>query len=166
MYTKQNVMENQNSTKSNNYTKFVLMLVCSFVAMYFTMYLNTYEIDHVYFSLTRFYMACLGISVMAVIMWVFMRKMYQNRKKNLAILLGSLSLFMIAFGLVRVQSPIIGDILYMKGMIPHHSIAILTSKRADIKDPEVKKLAEGIIEAQEKEIAQMKEYIKRLEAVK
>ncbi len=66
-------------------------------------------------------------------------------------------------GLVRAQSPIIGDVLWMKAMIPHHSIAILTSERADIKDPEVKKLAEDIIEAQRKEIEEMKAMIKRLE---
>ena len=151
-------------TQKGNYTKFIWMLVTSFVAMYVVMYLNTYTIDHVYFSLTRFYMSCLGISVMAIIMWLFMRKMYQNKKKNLAILIGSGLLFISAFALVRVQSPIIGDILWMKGMIPHHSIAILTSKRADIKDPEVKKLAEDIIKAQEKEIEEMKVMIERLES--
>ncbi len=160
-------MEHSNQhTGKGNYTKFILMLAASFIAMYITMYFNTYEIDHVYFSLTRFYMACLGIACMAAIMWFFMRKMYQNKKKNIAVLLGSLVLFISAFGLVRAQSPIIGDILYMKAMIPHHSIAILTSKRADIKDPEVRKLADEIIEAQEKEIAEMKQYIKRLEAEK
>lgn len=153
----------QTHTKSNNYTKFILMLSASFVAMYITMYLNTYELDHVYFSMTRFYMTCLGISAMAVIMFFFMRKMYQDKKKNIAILLGSLILFAGALGLVRAQSPIIGDVLYMKGMIPHHSIAILTSERADIKDPEVRKLADGIIEAQKKEILEMKAMIKRLE---
>ena len=160
-------MEHSNQhTGKGNYTKLILMLAASFIAMYITMYFNTYEIDHVYFSLTRFYMACLGIACMAAIMWFFMRKMYQNKKKNIAVLLGSLVLFISAFGLVRAQSPIIGDILYMKAMIPHHSIAILTSKRADIKDPEVRKLADEIIEAQEKEIAEMKQYIKRLEAEK
>ncbi|MAY21212.1 DUF305 domain-containing protein [Winogradskyella sp.] len=153
-------MEN---SKKNNYTKFVLMLAASFVAMYITMYLNSYEIDHVYFSLTRFYMSCLGIAAMAIIMFVAMRNMYQNRKKNIAIVLGSIILFAGAYGLVRAQAPIIGDVLYMKAMIPHHSIAILTSKRADIQDPEVKKLAEDIIKAQEKEIAEMKAMIKRLE---
>jgi cytochrome bd-type quinol oxidase subunit 2 len=161
-------MKSENNSHSmkgkNNYTKFVLMLAASFVAMYITMYMNTYEWDHVYFSLTRFYMACLGIAAMAVIMWFFMRKMYQNKKKNIAILLGSLVLFVGALGLVRAQSPTIGDILYMKAMIPHHSIAILTSKRAAIKDPEVRKLADEIIKAQEKEIAEMKAYIKRLES--
>ena len=151
-------------SKSNNYTKFILMLAASFIAMYITMYLNTYEIDHVYFSLTRFFMICLGISTMAVIMWFAMRKMYQNKKKNIAILLGSVILFVGALGLVRAQSPIIGDVLWLKAMIPHHSIAILTSSRADIKDPEVRKLADDIIEAQEREIAEMKEMIKRLES--
>ena len=157
-------MENSNQhSKSNNYTKFILMLAASFIAMYITMYLNTYEIDHVYFSLTRFFMICLGISTMAVIMWFAMRKMYQNKKKNIAILFGSVILFVGALGLVRAQSPIIGDVLWLKAMIPHHSIAILTSSRADIKDPEVRKLADDIIEAQEREIAEMKEMIKRLE---
>lgn len=154
----------ENSKHNNNYKTFFLMLACSFVAMYITMYFNTYAIDHVYFSLTRFYMACLGIAAMAVIMWFFMRKMYQNKKKNIVILLGSFVLFVSALGLVRSQRPIIGDILYMKAMIPHHSIAILTSKRADIKDPEVRKLADDIIKAQEKEIVEMEAFIKRLES--
>lgn len=150
-------------SKSNVYTKFVLMLAASFVAMYITMYLNTYELDHVYFSMTRFYMVCLGISTMALIMFFFMRKMYQNKQKNLGIIVGSIGLFFAALGLVRTQSPIVGDVLWMKGMIPHHSIAILTSERADIIDPEVKKLAESIISAQRKEIEEMKTMIKRLE---
>ena len=146
-----------------NYTKFFLMLGASFIAMYITMYLNTYSIDHVYFSLTRFYMTCLGISAMAVIMLLFMLKMYKDKKKNMGIFIGSFLLFVSALGLVRTQAPIIGDILWMKAMIPHHSIAILTSGRADIKDPEVKKLAEDIIKAQKKEIEEMKTMIKRLQ---
>jgi peptidoglycan/LPS O-acetylase OafA/YrhL len=155
-------MENNKKSKGKPYTIFVLMLAASFVAMYITMYLNTYTIDHVYFSLTRFYMTCLGISAMAVIMFYFMKNMYANRKKNAAIILGSILLFSSALFLVRAQKPI-GDVLWMRAMIPHHSIAILTSERADIKDPEVKKLANDIIEAQRKEIKQMKEMINRLE---
>ena len=77
-------MENsKDNHKKGSYKTFFLMLACSFVAMYITMYLNTYAIDHVYFSLTRFYMTCLGISTMAVIMWFFMRNMYNNKKKIL-----------------------------------------------------------------------------------
>lgn len=149
--------------KGGNYGKFFWMLGLSFVAMYVTMYFHTYEFDHVYFSLTRLYMACLGIAAMAVIMLSFMLNMYKNKKKNIGIYVGSAVLFFAALGLVRAQGPIIGDVLYMKAMIPHHSIAILTSKRADIKDPETKKLAKEIIEAQEREIAQMKKIIYRLE---
>ena len=157
-------MENSNEhKKKNQYTKFVGMLAASFVAMYITMYLNTYEWDHVWFSLTRFYMVCLGIAAMAIIMFVAMRGMYQNKKKNIAIVLGSIVLFVGALGLVRDQKSTVGDVLWMKAMIPHHSIAILTSERADIQDPEVKKLAEEIIEAQRKEIEEMKQMIERLE---
>tara|TARA_B110001452_G_C15181060_1_gene410232 strand:- start:884 stop:1216 length:333 start_codon:yes stop_codon:yes gene_type:complete len=109
-------------------------------------------------------MSCLGIAAMAIIMFVAMRNMYQNKKKNLAIVLGSIVLFVGELGLVRDQKSTVGDVLWMKAMIPHHSIAILTSERADIQDPEVKQLAEDIIEAQRKEIAEMKEMIERLES--
>ena len=154
---------NNDNKGMSNYTKFFLMLGSSFVAMYITMYLNTYEFDHVWFSLTRFYMVCLGIAAMALIMFFFMMNMYKNKRKNIGIVLGSIVLFLGALGLVRDQKSTVGDVLWMKGMIPHHSIAILTSERADIKDPEVKQLAEDIIKAQKKEIEEMKAMIKRLE---
>jgi len=64
---------------------------------------------------------------------------------------------------VRSQETV-DDVSYMKAMIPHHSIAIMTSERAHIKDPEVRKLADGIIDAQVREIAQMKQMIARLQA--
>ena len=81
----------------------------------------------------------------------------------MGIVIGSIALFAIALGLVRDQKSTVGDVLWMKAMIPHHSIAILTSERADIKDPEVKKLAEDIIKAQKKEIEEMKVMINRLQ---
>ena len=109
-------------------------------------------------------MSCLGIAAMAVIMLSLMLKMYTNRKKNMTIYIGSLLLFVSALVLVRAQKPIVGDVLWMKAMIPHHSIAILTSERAAIEDPEVKKLADDIIKAQRKEIGEMKAMIKRLES--
>lgn len=146
----------------NTYSTFFLMLACSFIAMYVTMYFHTYAWDHVYFSWTRLYMTFLGISAMAVIMLFFMRHMYTHKKLNFAIYAGS-ALTMILFTfLVRTQTPI-GDKAWMEAMIPHHSIAILTSKRAEIQDPEVKALAKQIIEAQEKEIDEMKKMLARLE---
>jgi formate-dependent nitrite reductase membrane component NrfD len=78
--------------------------------MYITKYLNTFQFDHVYFSMIRFYMCCLGISAMAVIMILFMRKMYQNKGKNMAILVGSFLFIVSALFLVQAQEPI-GDVL-------------------------------------------------------
>ena len=147
----------------SNYTIFLLMLISSGIGMYITMYLNTYEIDHVYFSWTRMYMTLLGVSTMAVIMFLFMRKMYKDRSRNIAIIVGSVVVFITSLLLVRNQEPI-EDVRWMKAMIPHHSIAILTSERAEISDPEVKKLAGEIIEAQRKEIEEMKKMIERLES--
>ena len=108
------------------------------------------------------YMTLIGIGGMAIIMFLFMRKMYKNKTKNAVIVLGSILLMTVSTVLVRKQIPI-DDVKWLRAMIPHHSIAILTSKNADINDPEVKKLAENIIEAQEKEILEMKAMIKRLE---
>lgn len=144
------------------YTKYFTMLATSFIAMYIVMYFHTYEMGHVFFSMTRLYMTILMICPMALIMLGFMHKMYENKKWNTAIVAAFSLVFITAFMLVRSQT-FIGDVHYLKGMIPHHSIAILTSKRADITDPEVRKLADEIIKAQEEEIAQMKEILERME---
>lgn len=130
--------------------------------MYITMYFNTYEMSHVFYSWTRMYMTLIGLGGMAIIMFLFMKDMYKNKMKNTLIVIGSLLMMTLATLLVRTQVPI-DDLKWMKAMIPHHSIAILTSGRADIKDPEVKKLAEDIIETQKREIAEMKKMIERLE---
>ncbi len=150
---------------TNPYPKFFFMMALSFVVMYVVMYLNTYELDHVYFSLTRFYMTCLMIASMAILMLLFMLKMYKDKKTNISIIVGSLILFFGSLFLVRSQKTV-DDLLWMRAMIPHHSIAILTSERANIKDPEVRKLADDIIKAQKKEIEEMKAMIKRLENAK
>lgn len=141
------------------------MLICSAISMYITMYFNTYELSHVFFSWTRMYMTFIGIGGMAIIMFLFMRKMYTDKIKNIAIILGSVVLMIASTFLVRQQIPI-DDVKWMRAMIPHHSIAILTSNKAELKDPEVKKLAEEIIKAQEREIAEMKKMIERLEKEK
>ncbi len=143
------------------YSRFFLMLGTSLVAMYIVMYLNVYEWDHVYFSLTRVYMALLMLVPMTLIMMGFMWSMYPNKQRNALIMGGSLVLFVVATIMVRSQT-FVGDTLWMKAMIPHHSIAIMVSKRADIKDPEVRKLADDIIEAQEREIKQMQQMLARL----
>lgn len=145
-----------------SYARFAAMIAVSTVVMYGLMFLNTYAVDHVEFSQTRLWMALLMGAVMAVIMIGFMWSMYKNPQANLAIVIGSGLVFAAALWLVRSQSTV-GDIAYLKAMIPHHSIAIMTSERAHIKDPEVRRLADGIIDAQVREIEEMKQDIARLE---
>jgi hypothetical protein len=145
------------------YARFAAMIATSTVVMYGLMYLNTYELDHVVFSETRVYMALLMGATMAVVMLLFMWSMHENRKANAAILVGSALVFGLCLWLVRSQATI-EDVSWMKAMIPHHSVAILTSERANISDPRARKLADQIIEAQRKEIDEMKALIAELEA--
>ena len=107
-------------------------------------------------------MALIMGSVMAIVMLLFMWPMYKNKKANSIILAGSAVVFALSLWLVRSQV-LIEDEGWMKAMIPHHSIAILTSERADISDPEVRELADTIIKTQREEIAKMKELIEKLE---
>jgi uncharacterized protein (DUF305 family) len=145
------------------YIKFIVMILTSTAFMYAATYLNSYSLDHVFWSETRFYMSLVMGSIMAVVMLLFMRHMYQNKSLNLCVLAGSLLLFSASLYLVRSQVTV-GDVSYMKAMIPHHSIAILTSERAKITDPRVRKLADEIIEAQKREISEMKNLIQDLES--
>ncbi len=147
----------------NNYGRFSVMIATSTIVMLGLMYLNTFQLDHVYFSETRAYMALVMGAAMAVIMLLFMKKMYADRRMNIGILALSVVVFAGALWLVRSQETV-EDVSYMKAMIPHHSIAILTSGRAHISDPRVRKLADGIIETQKREIAQMKALISELES--
>ena len=147
---------------NNSYARFAAMIATSTVVMYGLMYLNTYQLDHIFFSETRLYMALIMGATMAVIMLAFMLGMYQNRRVNAGIFMGSALLFVIALWLVRSQATV-GDVAYMRAMIPHHSIAILTSENANISDPRVRDLADAIIETQRTEIAEMKRLIADLE---
>lgn len=144
------------------YAKFGAMIATSTVLMLGVMYLNTYEPGHVFFSETRLYMGLVMAATMAVVMLVFMRHMYTNRRMNVAIVGGSVVLFALALWLVRSQATV-DDVSYMKAMIPHHSIALLTSERARITDERVRKLADQIIESQRREIEEMKALIDDLE---
>lgn len=146
-----------------SYKRFGAMIFTSTVVMFMLMYLNTYALDHVYFSQTRAWMALLMGAVMAVIMLAFMLKMYENKRVNTAIFLSSLIAFTLSLWLVRSQQTV-DDVSWMKAMIPHHSIAILTSERAHISDPRVRKLADGIIATQRREIAEMKQLIQDIES--
>ncbi|WP_422008058.1 DUF305 domain-containing protein [Pyruvatibacter mobilis] len=143
---------------SAKYGRFFAMIGTSTLVMFVLMYLNTYSVDHIFFSETRAFMALYMGGAMAVVMLAFMLNMYGDFKTNLAIFLGGILLFSLGVYLVRSQATI-GDEAWMKAMIPHHSIAILTSERANLTDPRVKALAGEIIKAQKIEIEEMKALI-------
>lgn len=143
-----------NYNKRSSYLRFGAMIITSMIVMYGVMYLNTYELADVRWSETRVFMTFLMGATMAVIMLSYMQGMYSDSRTNIAIYIGSVIVFLIALFLVRSQSTV-GDASYMSAMIPHHSIAILTSERAQIEDVRVRELADQIIESQRREIAEM-----------
>lgn len=119
-----------------SYWRFAAMIATSTLVMFGLMFIHTYVWDHAYFSETRAWMALLMGAVMAVIMLGYMLNMYKNRTVNIAIFAGAGLAFLLTTWLVRSQVTVSG-IDYMQAMIPHHSIAILTSERAGIEDPRV-----------------------------
>ena len=137
------------------------MLGVSYVVMFGVMYLNIDQLSHFYVGLTRFYMTALMIAPMALIMLGFMGMMYKDKRVNRLIIGGSILLFFGVLTLMRTQT-FVGDAQYMRAMIPHHSSAILFSQEANLNDPEVQKLAQGIIESQKREIAEMEAILARL----
>jgi type IV secretory pathway VirB3-like protein len=144
------------------YGRFAAMILTSTLVMFGLMYLNTYQADHAFFSETRSYMALIMGATMAIVMLSFMLHMYSNVTVNIIIYLVSIVIFAGSLWLVRSQTTV-DDVSYMKAMIPHHSIAILTSERAQIRDPRVRQLADEIIEAQRREIDEMKMLINDLQ---
>lgn len=146
------------------YGRFLAMIATAIIVMYGLTYLNSYQIlDHAWFSETRVFMALIMGAAMMVIMLSFMLGMYRNRAINLSIFAGAVLLFALSLWLVRSQITVTG-VDYMEAMIPHHSIAILTSERSGIEDPRVRELADKIIAAQRREINEMEWLIADIEA--
>lgn len=147
--------EDHSGSGLRGYVRFGAMILTAMMTMYILTYVNTYERAHVTWSETRAYMTLVMGAWMAVIMLAFMWGMHRNLKVNAAIIVGAVALFTLGTFLVRSQTTV-QERSYMSAMIPHHSIAILTSEHSEIEDVRVCKLAVGIIDAQRREIAEMK----------
>lgn len=145
-----------------SYGRFAAMVATSTVLGFGAMYVNTFQLDHVYFSWNRVFMTFVMAGVMTAVMMLFMWRMYPNRFANYVVLGVAALLLLGGVALARTQATV-GEVDWMKAMIPHHSIAILTSERASISDPRVRELADQIIESQRKEIAEMKALVQELE---
>lgn len=138
----------------SRYWRFAAMITTSMAAMFALTYVNTYRLADVQWSETRFYMMFVMGAAMTVIMLGFMLGMYRRRSINAGIVAAGVVVFGLALWLVRSQETV-QDESYMRAMIPHHSIAILTSTRAELGDVRVRQLADEIIDAQKREIEEM-----------
>lgn len=158
-----------NSAESSNggdqggkWATFFAMIATSIVTMFVLKYSNIYEADHAFFSQTRMWMALMMGMAMIVIMLGFMWGMYKTLATKIIVMVAAIAGFFLFLFLARSQATV-EDEAWMKAMIPHHSIAVLTSRRAEISDPRVRKLADAIIEAQVREIAEMKLLLEDIE---
>ena len=158
-----NVTETSTEQAHNSkWPTFAAMIATSIVTMFVLKYSNVYEPRHVWFSQTRMWMALMMGMAMIVIMLGFMWGMYRTLMIKVLVMIGAILGFVLFFFLARSQATV-DDEAWMKAMIPHHSIAVLTSRRAHISDPRVRELADAIIEAQVKEIAQMEMLLEDIE---
>ena len=148
-------MEQGKQMPSMSWGRFAVMIAVSTVIMFFLMYQLVYSSEHLMFSLNRLISAFIMGSVMTVIMLGFMWSMYKGMALKVGVLAGALVLGIALLAINRAQT-LVGDVLFMKAMIPHHSIAINNARRADISDPRVRALADEIIASQVREIAEMK----------
>ena len=145
---------------SGHYGRFAWMLGLSFVAMYVLMYAMVDRLGNAVPNINQFYMAGLMTAPMAILEIVLMGRMYPDKRKNITILLlGAVVLAACWFG-IRWQAGV-GDRQFLKSMIPHHAGAILMCEQAKLTTPDVRVLCEGIVKAQEDEIAQMRALLAR-----
>lgn len=152
----------QGGHSRRNYLRLLAMAVLSFVAMYALMYAMANSLADVFPNLNQLYMAALMVFPMVLIELALMRTMYPSRGANIAIVVFCLAGFGAAWMATRQQAAI-GDVQFLKSMIPHHSGAVLMCNEAKLGDPEIRKLCDGIVPGQQSEIDQMKTILSRLE---
>ena len=131
------------------------------VLMFIITYAMIDTVDHFYANINRAYMAIMMTAPMIVVMLIVMRSMYQNRRLNIIIHIGAILLFIVSFSLARSQTPI-GNVQFLRSMIPHHSSAVLMCEQSSITDPEIIDLCGQIVETQINEINQMKDILQRI----
>lgn len=156
-------MEQGKKMETMSWGRFAAMIATSTFIMFFLMYQLVYSSEHLMFSLNRLVAAFIMGCVMTIIMLGFMWSMYKGMALKVGVLAGALVLGIALLATNRSQA-LVGDVLFMKAMIPHHSIAINNARRADISDPRVRGLADEIIASQVREIAEMKLLIEDIES--
>ena len=153
--------EKMNGKHGYGYTRLAVDTVINFIIMYLVMYTMIATLDHFFINLNNVYMTLMMVAPMTVIMLVSMGSMFGSPRVNLALIAVSVVVFVASFVGMRTQAAV-GDAEFLRSMIPHHSGAILMCEQASLSDPEVIELCRGIVQAQEREINQMKTILGRL----
>ncbi|MCZ4094265.1 DUF305 domain-containing protein [Sinorhizobium psoraleae] len=148
-------------TMAHHYLMFAVNMLLSLVVMYFVMFSMIDGWADFLNNLNTFYMALTMVSPMGIIMLATMGAMYRNRGLNVALCLGLVALFVVAFSGTRTQA-LIDDRQFIASMIPHHSGAILMCREANLTDEELVDLCNQISQGQRKEIEQMNSIRARL----
>jgi hypothetical protein len=148
-------MDEQKHSMKMGWGRFAAMIATSTFIMFFLMYQLVYEADHVTFSMNRLVASLVMGSVMTVVMLGFMWSMYEGKGIKIVVLVAAVLLGGVLLYVNRAQV-LIDDTAFMNAMIPHHSIAINNARKADIRDPRVRQLADEIIASQVREIREMK----------
>jgi len=144
------------------YVQFGVELVIDFILMFLVMYTMIATIGHLYLNINNFYMTSMMVALMALVMLISMRSMFP--KKNLNMMIGIVAVLVFSFSFIAMRTQAaVGDVQFLRSMIPHHSGAILMCEEASIKDPEIATLCREIIIGQQKEISQMQAILRRLE---
>lgn len=145
----------------SSYRKLALAISINTVIMFFLTYVMISSADHFVVNINRIYMALIMAAPMVIVMLLVMRSMFMNKRLN-AILLATFGLITILlFILIRTQTPV-GNVQFLRSMIPHHSGAILMCEQSSITDPEIIELCDQIVQAQQEEISQMETILQRL----
>ena len=140
----------------------IIMFIGNFVIQYFFM-------SWIMLSDTTYFTNNIGKAYLATIMGIFMviiERMMMDHQYNVI----SINLYMLLFGLLAVfiylyrYQIAINDKQYVKGMIEHHSMGILTSqeilKKTD--DYNISKLAKTILSQQSDELKVMQDLLFKL----
>jgi uncharacterized protein (DUF305 family) len=142
------------------YGKLALAVSINTVIMFLITYVMIAEMDHFVFNINSVYMTLLMAAPMVVIMLLVMRSMFEDARRNYLIMAAAIAASVALFALTRTQTPV-GDVQFLRSMIPHHSSAILMCEQSAISDPEILELCGEIVRAQEDEIAQMQAILRR-----
>lgn len=150
----------EHGSGGGHYGRFAWMLVLSFVAMYVLMYAMVDRLGNAVPNINQFYMAGLMTAPMAILEILLMGRMYPDKRKNMMVLASGVVLLLGCWWAIRTQAAV-GNDQFLKSMIPHHAGAILMCEQASLTKPDVRALCDGIVKAQEEEIAHMRALLAR-----